>query len=170
MIKAPWQMLDMQRRLLGFQDARAGAPSRGNVSAELTETEISQSQSATRLRARKLHGAVQKIAEMIFARMAAGYTQPRAIPSVEGEMFQPVTWEPLDDPSKYAVYVDPASFTVMSRTQLRKLSLLLRKLNVIDRKAVLEAVSFPDGDAVAKRMDQAEAAAAAAKAMSKGKK
>jgi len=117
-----------------------------------------------------LHATVQRVAEMIFARMAAGYTQPRAIPSVEGELFKPVTWQPLDDPSKYAVYVDPASFTIMSRTMLRKMALLLRKLNVVDRSAVLEAVGWPDADAVAKRMDQAEAAAAAAKAMGKGKK
>jgi hypothetical protein len=163
MIEAPWRMLDMQRRLLGFQDARTGAPSRGNVSAELTETEISQAQSVTRLRARMLRDVVQRMAEMIFARMAFGYTQPRAIPAVAGEEFQPVVWEPLLEPDKYAIYVDPASFTIMSKTMLRRMSLLLRKLNVLDRKAVLEAIGWPNADAVAKRMDQAEAMAAMAK-------
>lgn len=169
MIKAPWTMLDMQRRLLGFQDSRTGAGQRGNVSAELTETEISQSQSTTRLRARMLHAMVQRLAEMIFARMAYGYSQPRAIPCVDGEEFKPVVWEPLPDPRKYAVYVDPASFTVMSKTMIRRMSLLLRKMNVIDRKATLTSIGFPDADAIASRMDKAEAAAAAAK-MSKGKK
>jgi len=163
MIEAPWRMLDMQRRLLGFQASRAGEQSRGNVSAELTETEISQSQSVTRLRARMIHGVVQRLAEMIFARMAFGYTQARAIPAVDGEQFKPVTWEPLQDPERYAVHVDPASFTIMSRTMLRRMSLLLRKLNVIDRRAVLEAVGWPDAAEVAKRMDDSEAAAALAK-------
>lgn len=167
MIDAPWRMLDMQRRLLGFQSGRAGEASKGNVSAELTETEISQSQSVTRLRARMLHAVVQNLAEMIFARMAFGYTQPRAIPAVDGEQFKPVTWEPLPDPEKYALYVDPASFTIMSKTMLRRMSLLLRKLNVIDRKATLEAVGWPDADTVAKRMDQSEQMAAMMKGAKK---
>lgn len=169
MIKAPWTMLDMQRRLLGFQDARSGAPSKGNVSAELTETEISQAQSTTRLRARLLHATVQRLAEMIFARMAFGYSAPRAIPAVDGEQFKPVVWQPLDDPEKYAVYVDPASFTVMSRTMLRRMSILLYKLRGIDRKALLEHIGFPDADAISGRLDQAEKLAAMAK-MAQGKK
>lgn len=163
MIEAPWRMLDMQRRLLGFQDARSGAPSKGNVSAELTETEISQAQSVTRLRSRMLRDVVQRMAEMIFARMAFGYSQPRAIPAIAGEEFKPLIWEPLAEPDLYAVYVDPASFTIMSKTMLRRMSLLLRKLNVLDRKAVLEAIGWPDADAVAKRMDQAETMAAMVK-------
>lgn len=170
MIKAPWTTLDMQRRILGFQDARVGAPGKGNVSAELTETEISQAQSTTRLRARMLHATVQRLAEMIFARMANGYAQPRSIPAVDGEDFKPIVWEPLDDPRHYALYVDKGSFTVMSKTMLRRLSLLLRKLNVIDRKAALTAIGWPDADAVAKRMDDAEAAAAQAKLMAKKSK
>lgn len=170
MINAPMQYLDLQRRLLGFEGARSGAPSRGNVSAELTETEISQAQSPTRLRSRLLHAFVQRLAEMIFARMAAGYTSPRAIPSVEGESFKPVNWQPLEKPENYAVYVDPASFTVMSKSMLRRLSVVLRKMNVIDRKATLEAVGWPDSEAVAERMDKAEAQAAIMRMKMKGGK
>jgi hypothetical protein len=163
MVQAPFRYLDLQRRLLGFEGARSGSPSKGNVSAELTETEISQSQSPTRLRSRMLHAFVQRLAEMIFARMAAGYTTPRTIPTVEGEAFKPVQWEPLPDPEKYAVYVDPASFTIMSKTMLRRMSVLLYKLRGIDRKALLEFIGIPDAAAISKRLDEAEKLAALAK-------
>lgn len=163
MVQAPWRMLDLQRRLLGFQDARAGMPGRGNVSPDLTETEISQAQSTTRLRARMLHNTVQRLAEMIFARMANGYLTRRPIPAVEGEEFKPVMWEPLEHPEKYAVYVDPASFAVMSKTMLRRLGLALYKLRAVDRQALLETIGWPDWAQTSKRMNELEIRAAYAK-------
>lgn len=168
MIQAPWRMLDMQRRILGYQESRAGMASRGNVSAELTETEISQAQGPTRLRGRMLYYTVQRLAEMIFARMANGYLTPRVIPAIEGEMFKPVQWNPLPNPDKYHVYIDPASFQVMSRTMLRRLGLALYKMRVVDRTSLLNVISWPDADEVSKRLDQQDVAIAQAKA--KGKK
>ena len=170
MIQAPWRMLDLQKRLLGFQEARAGQASRGNVSAELTETEISQSQSTTRLRSRMLYHTVQRLAEMIFSRMAYGYTTKRFIPVVEGESYKPVEWQPLERPQDYSVYVDPASFTIMSRTLLKRLGTALYKLRAIDRRSLLESISWPDWEQVSSRLDKAEAAANAAKAQGKGGK
>ena len=162
MIEAPWRMLDLQRRLLGFQDARMGAPGRGNVSPELTETEIAQSQAPSRLRARMLYYTVQRLAEMIFARMAHGYIIPRAIPAVENETFEPIQWEPLADPDKYAVFVDPASFTLMSKTLLRRLGIALYRLKAIDRRSLLERLAWPDWQETSKRLDEAERLAAIA--------
>jgi len=167
MVQAPWRMLDMQRRLLGFPDSRAGQSGRGNTSADLTETEISQAQGPTRLRGRMLYYTVQRLAEMIFARMANGYLTERTIPAVEGEAFKPVTWKPLPDPKKYHVYLDPASFQIMSRTMLKRLGMALYKLKAIDRKSLLEAISWPNADAVATRLAEAEKMAAMAKMQSK---
>ncbi len=163
MVQAPWRMLDLQRRVLGFSDPRMGVGGKGNVSPELTETEISQAQGPTRLRARFLSAAVQRLAELIFARMAAFYTTPRVIPAVEGEHFEPTVWQPLEDAEAYTVYVDPASFQLMSRSLLRRLSLALYRLGAIDRRSVLEALGWPDWELVASRLDEMERAMAAAK-------
>lgn len=160
MVNFPFVCLDLQRRLLGFPDPRIGMGSRGNVSPELTETEIAQAQATTRLRARLLRYTVQRLAEMIFARIAHGYLTPRMIPAVEGEQWKPVEWKPLDDPNKYAVYVDPASFDVMSRTMLRRLSVVLYKMQAIDRTALLETIGFPDWERTAERVDRAAAMSA----------
>lgn len=169
MVQAPWRMLDMQRRLLGFPDPRVGMAGRGNISPELTETEISQAQGPTRLRARMLYYVVQRLAEHIFSLMAYNYTTPRVIPSVEGEHFAPAMWRPIENPNDYHVYVDPASLQIMSRTMLRRLGLALFRLRAIDRRSLLETLGWPDGEQVAGRMDQAEAAAAQAKLLAKGK-
>lgn len=170
MINAPWKLLDMQRRLLGFPDARSGSSGRGNTSAELTETEISQAQGPTRLRGRLLYHTIRRLAETIFARMAWGYLTERVIPAVEGETFKPVTWHPLERPDKYSLYVDPASFQVMSRTMLKRLGLAMYKLRAIDRKSLLETISWPDWERTSKRLDDAERMQAMAKMQSKGKK
>jgi hypothetical protein len=172
MIQFPFRLLDLQKRLLGFEGARGGAPSQGNVSPELTETEIAQAQSTTRLRSRLLANTAQRLAEMIFAHMAWGYTTERSIPAVEGERFEPVTWTPLEKPDAYRIYVDPASFTVMSQTLLRRLSVALFKLRGIDRDALLERLGWPDWQAVSKRMQEADQMMAYAKEKGKydGKK
>src|SRR5207245_10895879 len=146
------------------------AQAKGNVSAELSETEISQAQGPSRLRGRMLYYAVQRMAEMIFARMASGYLTERVIPAVEGEEFKPVSWKPLEEPEKYHVFVDPASFQIMSRTMLKRLGLALYKLKVVDRKSLLEAMSWPDWQKVAGRMDKAEQMAMQMKLASKGGK
>jgi len=169
MVQAPERMLALQRRLLGFSEPRTGQAGRGNISADLTETEIAQSQSTTRLRARMLYNVVQRLAEMIFARMAMGYTTPRTIPAVEGQSYEPVNWEPLEKPEEYSVYVDPASFAVMSKTMLKRLGSMLFRMQAIDRKSLLETIEWPNWESVAGRMDKAAAAAAMMKAQSKKK-
>jgi hypothetical protein len=160
MVQAPINALDAQRRILGFTPARLGA---ANTSPELTELEISQGQGLTRLRARMLAQCIQRVAEMIFARMAFGYTLPRQIPAVEGEKFVPVVWEPLERPEEYAVKVDPASFQILSRTMVRRLAVALYRMNAIDRRALLEHLGWPAWEEVAERLDRAERAAAEAK-------
>jgi hypothetical protein len=163
MIQAPERLLNLQRRILGFPDSRQGTGGKGNVSAEMTETEISQSQGPTRLRARMLYFTVQRIAEVLLNMMARHYTTPRAIPAVEGESFKPVVWTPLPEDHEYSVYVDPASFQIMSNTMLKRLSLALYRLHAIDRHSLLETIGWPDWESVARRLNQAEAAAAQAK-------
>lgn len=163
MIQAPERLLNLQRRILGFPDARTGTGGKGNVSAELTETEISQSQGPTRLRARMLYFTVQRIAETLLGMMMKHYTTPRAIPTVEGESFKPVIWRPIEDNKDYSVYVDPASFQVMSRTMLKRLGVALYRLHAIDRHSLLETIGWPAWEETATRLNQAEAAAAQAK-------
>ena len=122
----------------------------------------------TRLRGRLLYYSVKYLAELIFARMASGYLTERVIPAVEGESFKPVKWKPLDDPDKYYVYVDPASFQIMSRTMLKRLGIALSRLHMIDRESLLEVLNWPNWEKVSKRMSEGEKQAMMLKFQMKG--
>lgn len=172
MIQSGTRLLDLQRRILGFTQRREGEGGSGNVSADLTEIEISQAQSGTRLRAKHLYASVQRLTQLIFALMLERYTIPRSIPTVEGEALVTVPWKPVSNAKDYTVYVDPTSYQILSRSAVRKMSLMLYKMGAIDRKAVLEQLGWPHWEEVSERVDKAEQAAMMAKlqARSKGRK
>src|SRR5437899_3320179 len=95
----------LRENALGFMPSRMGTGSRGNVAAELTETEISQSMGLSRLRGRMLYLATQKLVRLLLGNMATFYTTPRTIPSIVGGQWQPVEWQPVADPEAYTVHV-----------------------------------------------------------------
>lgn len=77
MTQLPITYLQLQRELQGFSQARQGNPGQGNISQDLFESAVSQSQSITKLRARLFSYSVQKAAELAFYTMAKFYTNSR---------------------------------------------------------------------------------------------
>ena len=157
------------REVLGFQPSRQGQQGQGNVSAELTETEISQSMGLTRLRSRLLLKTVTKLTQMLFLRMAQFYTTPRLLPHVDNEEWTPVQWMPLLEWSRYAIHVDPASFNVLSKTQLRRLYLALARLGKIGTEDLLTMLDIPGAKEKAAKQQQEMQMAAQAKAASRSR-
>ena len=150
------------RNVLGMRPSRIGEGQRGNVSPELTETEIMQAMGLTRLRGRLLHNAVQKLVEVMFAHMALYYQTPFIIPHIQGDRWEPITWDPILDPDAYAVHVDPATFQVKARTALQRLYFTLAKMGKMPNDELLNALEIPDAEEVAKKLEkqlQLEAAA-----------
>ena len=170
MIEGGPRLRGQMSRVLGFTESRIGVGQRGNISAELTETEISQTMGLSRLRARLLHSAVQKIVSMIFARMSQVFTTNRMIPSISGGNFNPVTWTPVTDPSRYSTHVDPSSFDVKSKTMIQRLYLTLAKMGKIDDESLLECLEVPDYKEKAKKLKEQLQLMAQAGLMKKGKK
>ena len=150
---------EKMNRVLG----RDRQPMAGNVSGELVETEIAQAQGLTRLRARLLHVAVQKLVSQMFYRMAQYYTMPRMIPYVDSTEWHPVPWEPINKPEDYGVHVDPASFTLRSKTLLQRLTMALAKMGKVSTEYTLKTLEMPDAKAEAQKADQELAMAAQAK-------
>ena len=151
------------RQLMDQVLGRDRQPMAGNVSGELVETEISEAQGLTRLRARLLHVAVQKLVSQMFYRMAQYYTMPRIIPFVTANEWKPVPWEPINTPEDYGVHVDPASFTLRSKTLLQRLTLALAKMGKVSTEYTLKTLEMPDAKAEAQKADQELAMAAQAK-------
>lgn len=151
MVQAGPRMRQFIREQLGFTPARTGLGTRGNVSPELTETEISQSMGLTRLHARLLFVSVQKLVEMVFWRMAQFYVIPRHIPYIHDDQWQPVAWEPIANARDYAIHVDPSSFQVKSKTMMQRLYLLLARLNKIDDETLLSGLEVPNATEIARK-------------------
>lgn len=156
-------MGDKFRAMLAKVLGRDRQPMAGNVSGELVETEISEAQGLTRLRARLLHVSVQKLVTQMFYRMAQYYTMPRMIPFVSATEWKPVPWEPINKPEDYGVHVDPASFTLRSKTLLQRLTLALSKMGKVSTEYTLKTLEMPDAKTEAAKADQELAMAAQAK-------
>ena len=134
------------REQLGHQPSRTGQQGRGNVSAELTETEISQAMGLTRLRARYLFMSVHKLVSKILARMGQFYTTPRVLPFARGEVWEPVLWEPVRDWKQYASIVDPASFAINSKTMVKRLTMALAQMGrIASDEDLFQILEFPGG-------------------------
>jgi len=155
-------------RQMGQAGARQGVAQPGNRSADLTETEISQGMGLTRLRGRFLQQATVRLVEKIFATMADFYTTPRLIPYFLEEQWQPLMWQPLNNADKYAVHVDPNSFTVQSKSMIKRLAIGLRKAGAMPVEDLYRILEFPRGQEIAQRLHQELAAAAQAKQGQKG--
>lgn len=141
------------RTVMGFTPSRTGAGQRGNVSPELTETEISQAMGLTRLRGRLLHNSVQKLVEVIFAGMARFYQDSRVFPNSRGDRWEPIQWKPITGrPEDYIVHVDPASFQVRSKTMLQRLYFTLAKMNKIPDAELLQALDIPNADELSQEL------------------
>ncbi len=158
------------KAVLGFPVSRTGGGQRGNISAELNETEISQGMSLSRLRGKLLYHSCQKLVEMIFARMGQFYKTERHLPYITGHEWSTVAWNPIPDPQAYSVHVDPASFQVKSQTMLQRLYLTLAKMNKIPDKDLLTMLDIPDAERIAGELKQQLMLQAMAKMNQKGKK
>ena len=77
MIQLPLQYLALQKELQGMSQSRQGNPGAGNISADLFDSAVSQSQSITKLKARLFSYSVEKIAELMMFCMVKFYTKER---------------------------------------------------------------------------------------------
>jgi len=109
--------------------------------------------------------AVHKLVSKIVARMGQFYTVPRVLPFAQGEQWDPVLWEPLRDWKHYAAVVDPASFSINSKTMVKRLAMALAKMGRMSSdEDLLSILEFPGGKAIAQRNQKTLELQAAAKA------
>jgi hypothetical protein len=154
MVNLGERLRGFMRQVMGFTPSRAALGSRGNVSAELTETEISQAMGITRLRARLLHQSVQQLVQQLFSRMVQFWTTPRLIPVIENESWRPVRWTPIPDARTYAAYVDPATFAVRSQTMMKRLYLTLVRMGLMPPEEALRMLDIPNAKELAQKIEQ----------------
>jgi hypothetical protein len=108
--------------------------------------------------------------------MGQFYTTRRVLPFAQGEAWAPVLWEPLREWKQYAAVVDPASFSINSKTMVKRLAMALAKMGrLASDEDLLQILEFPGGKGIAQRNQQqlklqAEANAKSKQGSSRGRK
>lgn len=162
----PQALMAMQKQLQGFTPARSGEPSQGNVSADLFDASVFQSQYLTRLRGRLLAESIQRTAQIVYYMMARFLTQEQSFAVLQpgGGGVQSHKWTPTGGGGQaYDVYLDPGSISPISGSALRSIMLGLAKAGMVPTKALLESLDIPGAGELADQVEQQQALAALAK-------
>jgi len=162
MVQLPNILLDMQKALQGFTDARSGKPGAGNISPELFDESVIRSQGVTQLRGRLNAISYQKIGELMFYTMAR-YYKDQSMHMKTAKGYEIVKWKETNRPDQYDFELDEASILPFSQTMLRKLAPELRKAGLLDVHSTLDTLNWPNAEEVATHIEQEQALAALAK-------
>ena len=155
----PELLLNKQRVIQGFTEARQGKPGAGNISPDLQDASIEQSKGLTQLRGRMLGFSVQTFAELMFYTMARYYkTMRMAVRGDAGAEYG--EWKNIQRPDQYDVLLDEASIQPMSEAMLRRIAPELKKVGALPDKELLEVYKFPDAAGVAQRIEREKELAA----------
>ena len=155
MIQVPQILLDLQKELMGYGQARTGEGQPGNISAELFDATLWQQQAMTRLRGRLISEPLQRLAQMVF------YIEARYKISPDHRIDQGtgasspggtqgfVQWRPTSRWPDFEVELDQGSLKVLNAAALRTVTAALAKANMIPTEAVLESFGVPHASELA---------------------
>lgn len=161
-VQAPQMLLDKQRELQGFTDARAGKPGAGNISTELFDESVIRSQGITQLRGRLNALAYQRVGDLLFYTMLRYYrTQKLYMKSAAG--YEIFNWLETNRPDQFDFEFDPQTIVPFSQAMLRRLMPELRKMGMMDVHTGLDIAGIPKAEKVAEQIEQEMALQALAK-------
>lgn len=146
----PELLLQKSRMIQGFTPARAGQAGAGNISQDLFDATVFQSQVLTRMRAKLMAPAIQQLSELVYYTMCRYYVQEQAFPGF-GKEISMVKWQPAaeDWQDAYEVYLDPGSIRPLSASYLRSLVSVLLDKGKLPLKYALETLDLPGAEEIA---------------------
>lgn len=150
MLTLPAALLSLQKELQGYSQARQGNPGAGNISPDLFDAAVWQSQPLTRLRGRLLAESIQRLASIVF------YVEGR-YKSISDKRFMGVdkdkadyaTWNPIESMDAYDAYLDEGSLRVLSGAALKSVVATLAKANLLPTEYVLQTFDVPNASELA---------------------
>ena len=151
MLTLPAALLSLQKELQGYSQARQGQPGAGNISADMFDAALWQSQPLTRLRARLLAESIQRMASIVFY-VESRYKQllDKRFMGINRDQAEYATWNPITDSMDgHDVYLDEGSLKVLSGAALKSVVATLAKANLLPTKYVLESFDIPDAATLA---------------------
>ena len=163
MTQIPEVLLQKVARYVGFTPERQGQASQGNVSPELFDASVFQSQSILRMKARMLSETYQRIALMTFHMMSKYKLITDTMRPARKKDESPVVWEPLGSDAEVDMELDETSVDSLSNTMMKNLAMSLAKTGMLPQKFVLETMGIPNAAEIADEAEKAQALAALSK-------
>lgn len=148
----------------GLFDTSSAASVRGEMTGPALQALQQAGQAMIRLRAREMEKALRDVGWKIIARVLQFYTDKRMliVTGVDGRIRQTL-WDPE---AKQAANEELLKWLVLSVSTTTEMALSKDKsyamhaalygMGAIDRKALLDAVEYPDRDTILKRLEAAE--------------
>jgi hypothetical protein len=162
MTQVPEVLLQKVARYLGFTPERQGQTGEGNISTDIFDAALFQSQSLLRMKARFLAESYQRICQLAFHMMVRFKTIEDVLQPARGNR-QASVWTPIPDSAEAFLEMDDTSVDSISSAMLKKLVVPLAKLGVIPPKFALETIGIPHADELAEAAEKQMALAALAK-------
>lgn len=169
MIDLPAKLLDRQKTIQGFTQARQGNPGAGNISTDLYDESVLRSQGMTQLRGRLAAVSTQRLAELMYYTMVKYYRGSRKVSHRGDSGHEIVEWEPASDahqlrPDLYELTLDEASIQPLSQAVVKRMVPELLKNRAIGLRRGLKLLDFPHAEDIAKEKEQEMALEALARA------
>jgi hypothetical protein len=163
MTQVPEVLLQKVARYIGFNPQRQGEMGQGNISPELFDASVFQSQSMLRMKARLLAESYQRLTQMVFYMMARYKRMPDRIRPERGEKQPAAVWEPIPLDAELDMELDETSVDAMSAQMMRQLVVALGKTGAVPNKFVLETLGVPNAEQMADEATRQQELAALAK-------
>jgi hypothetical protein len=163
MTQVPEILLQKVARYVGWTPERQGQASSGNISPELFDAAVFQSQSLLRMKARLLAESYQRLTQMAFYMMVRFKRLQDILRPPRGEKIPAAVWKPLPEDAELEMELDETSIDTMSAAMMKNLVVALGKSGQVPNRFVLETLGVPNADQIADEATRAQELAAIAK-------
>ena len=163
MTQIPELLLQKVARYVGFTPERQGQAGDGNISPELFDASLFQSQSILRMKARLLSETYSRVAQMAFYMMARFKVTEDKMKSPRKDNDKGVVWSPLPGTAEAEIELDETSIDSLSNASLKKIVPALAKLGMVSPKFTLQTLGIPNAEEMATEAESAQALSALAR-------
>lgn len=163
MTQIPEVLLQKVARYVGFTPERQGQAGDGNISPELFDASLFQSQSILRMKARMLAETYQRVTQMAFYMMARFKVSDDRMRAPRKENDKGVIWTPIPGTDEASLELDETSINSLSSSMMKKLVIGLAKTGAVPNKFLLETLDVPNAEEMASQAEQQMALAALSK-------
>jgi hypothetical protein len=176
----------------GLMDQAYGRPPRGITAQGAIELLQMASQATIRIKAREIEAGLVRLGQRIIARIFQFYRYRRVVDFLGEQGIESLVWDPeeefgqlLGEPGspvavteedrrrllrQFRIRISPGSSLALSKERQWSFHMALYGAQAIDQEALLEAIDYPNRQAIVERMREQRMAAAAMGAAMRGRR